>query len=40
VEAMGGTIAARSPRPDAPRNGAPGTIIDITLHVVRGGVST
>jgi two-component system sensor histidine kinase KdpD len=31
TEAMGGTIAARSPRPDAPPGGAPGTSIEITL---------
>jgi two-component system sensor histidine kinase KdpD len=31
VEAMGGSISARSPRPDMPRDGSPGTRIDITL---------
>ena len=33
VEAMGGTIAAASPRPDAPRGGAPGTVVTITLPI-------
>ena len=33
VEAMGGTIFAASPRPDAPRGGAPGTVITISLPV-------
>jgi two-component system sensor histidine kinase KdpD len=32
TEAMGGTIQARSPRPDAPRDGAPGTIVEILLR--------
>ncbi|HEX7390350.1 MAG TPA: ATP-binding protein, partial [Acidiphilium sp.] len=31
VEAMGGTIAAASPRPDLPRDGMPGTIITVRL---------
>ncbi len=31
MEAMGGAIAARSPRPDAPRDGAPGTDLELTL---------
>jgi len=31
TEAMGGTITATSPRPDAPRGGAPGTAITIVL---------
>jgi two-component system sensor histidine kinase KdpD len=31
TEAMGGTIEARSPRPDAPRDGAPGTVVDVLL---------
>ena len=31
VEAMGGTIAATSPRPDLPRDGLPGTIVTIRL---------
>ena len=31
IEAMGGMITAQSPRPDAPRDGAPGTIITISL---------
>ena len=33
VEAMGGTIEAQSPRPDAPADGAPGTMITLTLPV-------
>jgi len=33
IETMGGTIAAQSPRPDAPRDGAPGTIVTICLPV-------
>jgi two-component system, OmpR family, sensor histidine kinase KdpD len=33
IEAMGGTITAQSPRPDAPRDGAPGTIVTICLPV-------
>jgi len=33
IEAMGGTINAQSPRPDAPRDGAPGTIVTICLPV-------
>jgi two-component system sensor histidine kinase KdpD len=32
TEAMGGTIEARSPRPDAPRDGAPGTVMEILLR--------
>jgi len=39
TEAMGGHIAARSPRPDAPRDGAPGTVIDIALPSVRRGTA-
>ncbi len=31
VEAMGGDIEAQSPRPDAPRDGSPGTVIHIRL---------
>ncbi|MEJ1976808.1 MAG: ATP-binding protein [Acetobacteraceae bacterium] len=31
VEAMGGTIHATSPRPDAPAEGSPGTVITICL---------
>ncbi len=31
TEAMGGRITATSPRPDAPRDGAPGTVISIAL---------
>jgi two-component system sensor histidine kinase KdpD len=31
IEAMGGTIEAFSPRPDAPRGGAPGTIVRLRL---------
>jgi two-component system sensor histidine kinase KdpD len=31
VEAMGGHIAAISPRPNAPRDGAPGSVIEIAL---------
>ncbi len=31
IEAMGGRIAAHSPRPDLPRDGAPGTVITIRL---------
>jgi len=31
MEAMGGTIEAQSPRPDAPADGAPGTMITLTL---------
>ena len=31
VEAMGGHIEAHSPRPDLPRDGAPGTIVTIRL---------
>ncbi len=34
TEAMGGTIKARSPRPDAPRDGAPGTVVDVVLRAV------
>ncbi len=33
TEAMGGTIEARSPRPDAPRDGAPGTVVEVVLRV-------
>ncbi|GAB0116312.1 DUF4118 domain-containing protein [Acidisoma sp. 7E03] len=32
VEAMGGRISARSPRPDAARDGMPGTVIGIALR--------
>ena len=39
IESMGGTIAARSPRPDAPRDGAPGTLIEITLPAARPSAS-
>ena len=35
IESMGGTITARSPRPDAPRDGAPGTLIEMTLPAAR-----
>ena len=35
TEAMGGTIEARSPRPDAPRDGAPGTVVEILLRGAR-----
>jgi two-component system sensor histidine kinase KdpD len=35
TEAMGGTIQARSPRPDAPRDGAPGTVVDLVLRAAR-----
>ena len=31
VEAMGGRIAARSPRPDLPADGAPGTVVTVEL---------
>jgi two-component system sensor histidine kinase KdpD len=31
IEAMGGTITARSPRPDAPQGGPPGTSIEMIL---------
>jgi two-component system, OmpR family, sensor histidine kinase KdpD len=31
VEAMGGTIAAQSPNPDAPRGGLPGTVVTMRL---------
>jgi two-component system sensor histidine kinase KdpD len=31
TEAMGGSITASSPRPDMPRDGSPGTRIDLTL---------
>jgi two-component system sensor histidine kinase KdpD len=37
VEAMGGRIVALSPRPDAPRDGAPGTLVLIRLPVAGGG---
>jgi two-component system sensor histidine kinase KdpD len=33
TEAMGGTIEARSPRPDAARDGAPGTVVDVVLRI-------
>lgn len=33
VEAMSGTIAAASPRPDLPRDGLPGTIVTIRLPI-------
>jgi two-component system sensor histidine kinase KdpD len=33
MEAMGGTIEAQSPRPHAPADGAPGTVITLTLPV-------
>ncbi len=33
VDAMGGSISAASPRPDAPADGSPGTVITITLPV-------
>ena len=33
TEAMGGSIAAVSPRPDAPADGSPGTVIVLTLPV-------
>jgi two-component system sensor histidine kinase KdpD len=33
MEAMGGTIEAQSPRPDVPADGAPGTMITLTLPV-------
>ena len=39
IESMGGTITARSPRPDAPRDGAPGTLIEITLPAARPSAS-
>jgi two-component system sensor histidine kinase KdpD len=32
LEAMGGSIAAISPRPDAPRDGNPGTVMDVRLR--------
>ncbi len=31
VEAMGGRIAARSPRPDLPADGAPGTVVTVEI---------
>jgi two-component system sensor histidine kinase KdpD len=31
IEAMGGTIAARSPNPDTARGGLPGTVVTIVL---------
>jgi two-component system sensor histidine kinase KdpD len=34
TESMGGSIEARSPRPDLPRNGAPGTRVDLILPMV------
>jgi two-component system sensor histidine kinase KdpD len=33
MEAMGGAIDAQSPRPDVPADGAPGTMITLTLPV-------
>jgi two-component system sensor histidine kinase KdpD len=33
VEAMGGSITAASPRPDAPADGSPGTVVTILLPV-------
>jgi len=33
MEAMGGTIEAQSPRPDAPADGAPGAMITLTLPI-------
>ncbi len=36
IESMGGTIAARSPRPDAARDATPGTLIEITLPAAGG----
>jgi two-component system sensor histidine kinase KdpD len=33
MEAIGGTIEAQSPRPDAPADGAPGTVMTLTLPV-------
>jgi two-component system sensor histidine kinase KdpD len=33
MEAVGGTIEAQSPRPNAPADGAPGTVITLTLPV-------
>jgi two-component system sensor histidine kinase KdpD len=33
MAAMGGTIEAQSPRPDAPADGAPGTMLTLTLPV-------
>ncbi len=36
VEAMDGRIAALSPRPDAPRQGLPGTVITIRLRAAPG----
>ena len=37
IEAMGGTIEAVSPRPDAARDGSPGTLIVITVPEARRG---
>jgi two-component system sensor histidine kinase KdpD len=34
TEAMGGTITARSPRPDAARDGAPGTMIELVFKAL------
>jgi two-component system, OmpR family, sensor histidine kinase KdpD len=34
VEAMAGTITVQSPRPDAPKDGAPGTVVTICLPIV------
>ena len=31
IEAMGGHIEAQSPRPDAARDGAPGTVVHIDM---------
>jgi two-component system sensor histidine kinase KdpD len=36
LEAMGGSIAAQSPRPDAARNENPGTAITLRLPLVKG----
>jgi len=33
LEAMGGRIEAQSPRPDAPRDGSPGTIVTLRLPI-------
>ncbi len=35
VEAVGGTVEASSPRPDAPADGAPGTIVSLRVPVAR-----
>ncbi len=34
MEAMGGTIQAISPRPDAARDGSPGTIVVLRLSAI------